>query len=78
MEQLRHAGAAYHAVCHPDFCRDSDCDNCGSCVGGDAEGQRMKRSKNDVEKLKLDILDTAEAIFLKKNYSEVNVREITE
>ena len=38
----------------------------------------MKKSKNDVEKLKLDILDTAEAIFLKKNYSEVNVREITE
>ena len=38
----------------------------------------MKKSKNDVEKLKLDILDTAEAIFLKKNYSEVNIREITE
>lgn len=38
----------------------------------------MKKSKNDVEKLKLDILDTAEAILLKKNYSEVNVREITE
>ena len=38
----------------------------------------MKKSKNDVEKLKLDILDTAEAIFLKKNYSEVSVREITE
>ena len=38
----------------------------------------MKKSKNDVEKLKLDILDTTEAIFLKKNYSEVNVREITE
>ena len=38
----------------------------------------MKKSKNDVEKLKLDILDTAEAILLKKTYSEVNVREITE
>ena len=38
----------------------------------------MKKSKNEVEKLKLDILDAAELIFLKKNYSEVNVREITE
>ena len=38
----------------------------------------MKKSKNDVEKLKLDILDAAELVFLKKNYSEVNVREITE
>ena len=38
----------------------------------------MKKSKSDVEKLKTDILDTAEKLFLLKNYSEVNVRDITE
>ena len=36
-------------------------------------GKTMKKSKSDVEELKLDILDTAEALFLRKHYSEVNV-----
>lgn len=38
----------------------------------------MKRSKQDVEKLKTDILDTAQEIFMIKNYSDTNIKDITD
>lgn len=38
----------------------------------------MKKSKIDVEKLKSDILDTALQVFLTKNYSEVNIKDISD
>ena len=38
----------------------------------------MKKSKTDVERLKSDILDTALEVFLTKNYSEVNIKDISD
>jgi len=38
----------------------------------------MKKAKTEVEKLKSEILDTALDIFLTKNYSETNIRDISE
>ena len=37
----------------------------------------MKKSKDDVAKLKNEILETALDVFLNKNYSEVNIKDIS-